>query len=59
MKITVTQQEANAIGQVLDDSLKYAGIQRLDVINLIRSAIKLDDDTEVNLTDELKEPTDA
>ena len=54
MKIECNQQEANAVGVVLDDSLKHGGIQRLDVVNLIRTSMKLEPATEVKL----EEPAD-
>ena len=47
MKTECNQNEANAVGQVLDDSLKYGGIQRLDIVNMIRASIKLEPAIEV------------
>ena len=52
MKIICSQNEANALGVVLDASLKHGGIQRLDAVNLIRQSIELEPPTEVTLEEQ-------
>jgi hypothetical protein len=42
MKITATQQGANAIGEVLNIALKAAGMQALDIVNIMRASIELE-----------------
>ena len=43
MKITVTQQEANALGTMMDIYLKSMGVNGLDFANTVRNSIKIEE----------------